>query len=245
MIDFPDSQQVKRPTDWLSTGVVSGFIATGVMMLLIALGYGAAAWLGSPNAQAPTPLRWTWALANNTVTDRTESSFPLAAGLHFVSGIGWALLYAALVEPRLRGPGWRRGLVFSVLPWVFSLIVFLPAVGGGFLGLSLGAGPLPIFGNLLLHLAYGLVLGQVHGPWGHRLLVESGEAERVDELQVLSRQQRVMAVGIVAGFVLGGLVGWMGSVGLGLWSSPGVAALLGALAGSISGTFIASFLGLP
>ncbi|MBW3537502.1 MAG: hypothetical protein KY395_07025 [Actinobacteria bacterium] len=245
MIDSLESRQDRRSTDWLSSGVVSGFIATGVMMLLIALGYGMVAWLGSADPQAPTLQRWMWALANNTVTERTQSSFPLAGGLHFVSGIGWALIYAAVVEPRLRGPGWRRGLLFSLLPWVFSLVVFLPAVGGGFLGLGLGAGPLPILGNLALHLAYGLVLGQVHSPWGQRLLVEEGDVGHGSELLMLARQQRAMAVGLVAGLVLGGLVGWAGSVGMDLWSSPAVAALLGAIAGSIIGTFIASFLGLP
>lgn len=53
--------------------------------------------------------------------------------------------------------------MFSLIPWAFSLVVFLPLVGGGFLGLGLGAGPLPILGNLLLHAVYGVTLGSVLG----------------------------------------------------------------------------------
>lgn len=240
-----DLQQTKRPTEWLAAGTFSGFIATGVMTLLIFVGIGVAGVIGSPDAQEPALVRWMWALSNNTVTERTESAFPVAVGLHFISGVGWALVYAALVEPRLRGPGWRRGLLFSVVPWVASLVVFLPAVGGGLLGLGLGAGPLPIVGNLALHAAYGLVLGQVQSPWGEQLLVESGEEEKVGELQVVAHQQRIIALSIVVGLVVGGLVGLLGSAAVGVWSSPAVATVLGAIAGSVAGSFIGSFLGLP
>lgn len=239
-----DSQQTKRRAGWLSAGVLSGFTATGAMTVVVVFAYGVAGLLGSPNSQAPTLLRWMWGLANNTVTQRTGTAFPIAVGLHFVSGIGWALVYAAVAEPRLRGPGWRRGLRFSLVPWMLSLGVFLPAVGGGLLGLRLRAGPLPILGNLILHLIYGGVLGQVYGPMGERVLTESGKSESVGEFQVLAQAQRSIALGIVAGLVVGGLVGWLGSVFLGLGSRPIVAAVLGAIAGSLGGAFIASFLGL-
>ena len=39
----------------------------------------------------------------------------------------------------------------------------LPAAdGGGLLGMNIGAGPLPILGNLILHLVYGAVLGSAY-----------------------------------------------------------------------------------
>ncbi|MGH8905868.1 MAG: hypothetical protein ACRD0K_04995 [Egibacteraceae bacterium] len=239
-----DSQQTERRADWLSAGVLSGFIATGAMTTVVVLAYQAAGLLGSPSSRAPMLLRWIWGLANNTVTQGTQTAFPIAVGLHFVSGVGWALVYAAWVEPRLRGSGWRRGLLFSFVPWIVSLTVFLPAVGGGLLGLGLRAGPLPILGNLILHLIYGGVLGQVYGPMGERLLTESGVTEDAGELATVAHGQRWIALGIVAGLVVGGLVGWLGSVFLGYGTRPVVAAVLGAIAGSLGGSFIASFLGL-
>jgi hypothetical protein len=127
---------------------------------------------------------------------------------------------------------------------MLSVGAFLPIVGGGPLGLRLRAGPLPIFGNLILHLIYGGVLGQIYGPMGDRLLTETGDTDDVDELQMLANEQRLIALGIVAGLVVGGLVGWLGSVFLGFGSRPIVAVLLGAIAGSVGGSFVASFLGL-
>lgn len=239
-----DPQQVERPTDWLSAAVLSGFVATGAMTVVLVVAYGLAGGLGSPGLEAAPLLRWLWGLANNTVTERTQTAFPLVVGLHFVAGIGWALVYAAVAEPRLRGPGWRRGLLFSLVPWVVSLAVFLPAVGGGLLGLGLGAGPLPMVGNLVLHVVYGGVLGQAYSPMGGRLLVESGNRQNVHELQLMVHEQRSIALGIVGGLVVGGVVGWAGNLLLGLGTPSLVAVVFGAIAGSLGGSFIASFVGL-
>ena len=70
-----------------------------------------------------------------------------------------ALVYARYVEPRLSGASWWRDAV-RAHPWLLSLIIFLPLMGGGLLGMNIGAGPLPILGNLILHLVYGAVLGR-------------------------------------------------------------------------------------
>ncbi|MGH7425663.1 MAG: hypothetical protein ACREJP_05805, partial [Candidatus Methylomirabilales bacterium] len=135
------SERVKRRAEWRSGALLSGFVATGLMTIILVAAYLVAGFLGSPGRESPILARWLWALANNTVTERAHTAFPIAVALQFVSGLFWALVYAAAAEPRLKGPGWRRGLTFSLFPWVLSLLVFLPAVGGGALGLHLGAGP--------------------------------------------------------------------------------------------------------
>lgn len=61
---------------------------------------------------------------------------------------------------------------------------------------------------------------------------------------ILSHDQRMIAVGIVVGLAMGGVLGWLGHVTLGLGTSPLMALVLGAIAGSTAGAFIASFLGL-
>lgn len=117
-------------------------------------------------------------------------------------------------------------------------------MGAGPLGLSLGAGPLPILGNLILHLAYGAVLGHVYGPAGERFQTESGDASSIGDSQVLASEQRTMALGVVGGLLLGGVAGWLASAVLGVSGQPIVAAVIGAVAGSLAGAFIASFAGL-
>ncbi|MGH3921367.1 MAG: DUF6789 family protein [Pseudonocardiaceae bacterium] len=238
-----ETEQVDRREDSLSAAVLAGFVATGLMTVVLSLAYAVAFTFGSPSPQAPALLRWMWGLTNNTLTARTQTAVPVAVGLHFVSGIATAVVYS-LVEPRLRGPGWRRGMVFSLVPWMLSLVVFLPAVGGGPLGLRLGAGPLPILGNLVLHLVYGATLGQLYGPRGGRLQSETGQPEDASDALILSRDQRAIALGIVVGLVLGGAVGWLGHLLLGLGTRPLVALVLGAIAGSTAGAFVGSFLGL-
>ena len=91
-------------------------------------------------------------------------------GLDLAAGIVWALVFACDANDRLIAfPGWLRGIIFALPPAVLSLVVFLPLVGGGLFGTKIGAGPLPVIGNIILHLVYGAVLGgDVRPRWQHR-----------------------------------------------------------------------------
>ena len=229
-------QRNGRLADWLPLSFLSGFVATGVMALMLMLGYGAAVVLG--NSQGSVLARWIWALAHNPLTDTTHALLPLAIVLHFAAGIAWAIVYAALVEPRLSGPGWRRGLEFALLPWLASLVIFLPLMGGGLLGLSLGAGPLPILGNLVLHLAYGLSLGQLYPS--ERILAERDEVDPGE----LVHNERMIALGILPGLVIGALLGLVVSGFVAPGSQLLLVAVLGAIMGSAAGALLGSFAGL-
>jgi len=244
MVRRSDTSIGYRGADWLARAVTSGFFATVLTTVVFLIAYWIAAAVGSPNASAPIFLRWTWALANNVVTREVQTALPLAVLLHFLAGIALAVVYAALAEPRLSGPGWRRGLLFSLLPWALSLVVFLPIVGGGFLGLGLGAGPLPIVGNLILHLVYGATLGQLCLPESDHPVGEHVEAIGLAELAALVQARRTMAAGIIFGLLLGALVGLL----LGIAFAPGLGPLLpllyGAIIGSALGALFGSFWGL-
>ena len=224
---------------WLPLGLISGFVATGVTALVMILGYGMALLMGDP--QGSLLSRQIWALAHNQITATTQLLLPIAIILHFVAGLAWAVVYAGVFEPHLKGPGWRRGLVFALIPWIASLVVFLPLMGGGPLGLTLGAGVLPIFGNLVLHAAYGLTLGQFYSS--ERILAESDAIES-EEAGELANAERSIAVGIIPGLVFGALIGLVVSGFL----MPGAHALLvgafGAILGSAVGALLGSFAGL-
>lgn len=222
--------------------LIAGFVATAALTTVLVPAYWVALSVGSPGPVATTFLRWLWALAHNPLTDTTKTALPLAVGLHFVMGFVWALAYAAVAEPKLTGPGWRRGMIFALVPWILSVVVFFPAVGVGFLGVGIGAGPLPVIGNLILHLVYGAVLGWIYSPASERFQTESGRAQSSADLDLAAAEQRWIALGIVFGVAFGGLGGWLGSILLA--GNPGLMTVLGAITGSMVGAFIGSFRGL-
>lgn len=78
---------------------------------------------------------------------------------HFVIGTILAIIYAALFAPRLPGPGFVRGAVYGLVPWIVAQLVVMPMMGAGVFGGSFGAG----FGSLMGHAVYGAVLGGVYG----------------------------------------------------------------------------------
>jgi hypothetical protein len=190
----------------LARATLAGFVASVAMLITFGLAYAAAALLaqaGVLGALGLAPLRaWLSALTTNQVVDLARPNVYAAIALHLAAGLLWALLYPAIVEPRLSGPDWQRGLTFALIPWTWSLAVFLPLVGGGPFGLALGAGPLPILGNLALHAVYGVVLGDLYGPLGSVIDAEPG-------LYVLPERTSIAGaeLGAARGLVLGSALG--------------------------------------
>lgn len=232
----PDSANDRRD-DWLEDSLLSGFAATFAMTVVLALAYGFASAVGDRGGG--TVAHWFWALVHNPVTRETKNAVFLAIALNLVMGLVWGVVYGRLAEPLMRGPGWQRGLRFALIPWILSVIAFLPVMGGGFLGFGIGAGPLPLIGNLILHLIYGAVLGGVYA-----LATEKGLVDTEEEREAAICCERGAAVGIVAGVILGAIAGWaMGPNTVGINSSGGVI-LAVALVGGAIGVLLGSLLGL-
>ncbi len=78
---------------------------------------------------------------------------------HFVIGTVLAIIYATLFVTRLPGPGFVRGALYGLVPWIVAQLVVMPMMGAGLFGGSFGAG----FGSLMGHLIYGAVLGGIYG----------------------------------------------------------------------------------
>jgi hypothetical protein len=221
--------------DWLRAGVLAGFLATFAMTVVLVAAYWLASSIGAEDGD--TLQRWSWALVNNPVAQRTGDGVMLAIGANLAVGLVLSLVYARFFEPRLRGPSWWRGTVFALIPWLLSLIVFLPLMGGGLLGMDIGAGPLPIIGNLILHLVYGAVLGVTYAEaaedWLDDTDVDRGNA---------AAAERGAAVGLVAGLIPGMIIGWEIAPAFdGLVSRPASAigvAFIGAAIGLAIGSFV-------
>lgn len=82
----------------------------------------------------------------------------LVVALVVVSELVWAVVYAHLPAPLRRLPPWLRGLAFSVVPLACSLLLLLPLLGAGPLGLGLDAGLVPFAGEVIRNALYGLGL---------------------------------------------------------------------------------------
>lgn len=197
----------------LARGILAGFVASVAMLIAFGLAYAVAALLAGASVLDGLGLAqlrdWLFALTVNPVVDLARPNVYAAFALHLAAGLLWALLYMAVVEPRLSGPDWQRGLVFALLPWVCSLVVFLPLVGGGLFGVALGAGPLPVLGNLALHAIYGLVLGDLYGSLGSTLDAEPGHASLAQQA-LLDNAEQSAARGLVLGLALGLVVSLAG-----------------------------------
>lgn len=180
--------------------VISGFVATTAMAITALIAYGIA--LGIGTASGNLFQQWLYALTHNPVTENVRSSLLAVVGLDLAAGIFWALIFACDANDRLIAfPGWLRGILFALPPAILSLIVFLPLVGGGIFGVKIGAGPLPVIGNIILHLVYGAVLGAmfvVDGSIDH-----TGKSDPAMEA-TLRQAEAGAGWGVLLGALLGG-----------------------------------------
>ncbi len=241
--DKPQSEDVTaRRADWLPLGIVAGFVATTLLTAGLMFSYEVARIAGSNGASATFFDRWLWSLTHNPVTETARVNLAVALILHFGAGILLGAFYAGYIEPRLRGAGWRNGTIFALVPWLLSLIVFFPAIGGGFLGLSLHAGPLPIIGNLVLHVIYGVTLGGVYAV--ERWQTESGVPDGDEERRALDRSQRASALGVAFGLMAGGFIGEAAAGALAPGQDRLLVAVIAALIGSGVGFMLGSYAGL-
>jgi len=223
--------------DWIRASILSGFIATFAMTCMLAIGYGIAN--GAGDASGGTFQRWMFNLSENEITRNVGDRFLIIMIANLVAGVLWAMFYARYFEPVIPGSGPQKGIIFSLIPWLLSIVLFLPAAGAGFLGMSLDAGPLPVIGNLILHLVYGAVLGSLYA-----IGVEAGLDGTRGERDTAVRAERGAAIGLLIGAVTGGIGGWLVSGQMENLASSPVIALAGVLSGAAIGTLIGSFTGM-
>ncbi len=222
----------------LVLALLAGFVASVGMVLAFGVAFAAALVLG----RLPVPVISDWfrALTNNALIDTAGPNLYAATAIFFFGGLLWSMLYGLVFEPRLKGRSWERGVKFALIPWLFSLAIFMPLVGGGVLGMGLGAGPLPIVGNLVLHAVWGAVLGVVYGS-AESVFDRPSHKAYADELQAGRLSEVAAARGMIAGLALGVLVGAVGALVVphGL-SNPMAMVVAVGLTGAAFGGFVGS-----
>jgi hypothetical protein len=218
--------------------LLAGFVASVGMVLAFGIAFAAALLLG----RLPVPIISDWfrGLTRNALIDTAGPNLYTATAIFFFGGLLWSMLYGLVFEPRVRGPYWERGVKFALIPWLFSLVIFMPLVGGGFLGIGLGAGPLPVLGNLILHAVWGAILGIVYGS-AESVFDRPLHKAHTAELQAGRLSEVAAARGMIAGLALGVLVGALGALVVphGL-SNPMAMVVAVGLTGAAFGGFVGS-----
>jgi hypothetical protein len=227
----------RRREDWLPNSLISGFAATFAMTVVILAAYWFAQAIGDANGSRIE--RWLHALHDNTLTRSTENDVVLAIGLNPVVSVAWALIYGYYGAPSLGGPGWLRGAVFALVPWVLSIVVFFPIMDAGIFGSDLGAGPLPVLGNLLLHLSYGAVLGSLYA-----VDLESWLDNTDVDLHANRSAENGAAYGLLIGAPIGLLAAYPVAPSIEETVGLPIVALLGTIVGAALGLLIGSFAGI-
>ena len=141
----------------LETSVMAGLLATLLMgMGLSLLLYMFAVFnIGPPEASL---LRFFRQGADRFAEGNVVRFVAVVVAVVFVSELCWAVVYSHLPAPLRRMPPWLRGLAFSTVPLAFSVLVVLPALGAGPLGIGLDAGLVPFAGEVVRNGLYGLGL---------------------------------------------------------------------------------------
>ena len=80
--------------------------------------------------------------------------------LHFMLAIILTGIYGAFFIKILPSTSWKRGLIWSLIPYVATQLMVMPMIG---MGVFSGGDMKMIVGSLLTHLAYGAVAGLVYG----------------------------------------------------------------------------------
>jgi hypothetical protein len=233
----PPAERTARRADWLQDSLLSGFVATIVMSAGLEIAFGLSRALGNKNGNVFE--EWLWALTHNPVTDSTQNRIAIAIGLNLIMGLILAATYGYFFEQRLSGPGWRKGMIFSLIPWLLSIVFFLPIMGGGFLGKDIDAGPLPVVGNLILHLIYGAVLG-----WMYMIDIDDWLDGSDADHDHADGAERGAIGGMIVGLLAGGVIGLAASTWLDDLGSRGTIALVSALVGSAMCALLGSFYGM-
>lgn len=141
-----------------AAGLVATIGSTLLMNVVINLAGGIA--FNAPGTLVErTAARLAFALAR----DVTPVFLFVAVPAYLAVGVLWGALYGLWGESRLpsRWADWQKGLVLAAVPLLVSVLVVLPILGLGLLGLG-ATGPVAFSGEVIRHAVFGALLGLIY-----------------------------------------------------------------------------------
>ncbi len=128
--------------------VTAGFLGTLAMTVLMVIG----PMMGMPKMDMGQML--------GPMNPILQMPYAMGWVMHFILGIVLTGIYASVFLNLLPSDGWKRGMIFSLIPFLLKEIMVSPMMG---MGLFEGGNMMMIMGGLLGHLVYGAVAGLVYG----------------------------------------------------------------------------------
>jgi hypothetical protein len=104
-----------------------------------------------------TRLGWSLSL----IDGRGNFPLPLKPYFHIATGLAMAIAYALMIEPKLPGRAFFKGLAYGTVVWCFNAFLVLPLTGEGLAGShNLNAVGLIVFA--VAHMSFFLALSMVY-----------------------------------------------------------------------------------
>ena len=146
----------------LRAGAAAGLLATIASTLLLNVlinTAGGIAFTAPGTLVEQTAARLAFALAREV---QPVLLFVAVPAYLAVGGL-WGAAYGLWIEARLpvSWPDWVKGLAFAAAPLLVSLVLVMPLLGLGFLGIG-ATGPVAFTGEFIRHAVYGVLLGLVY-----------------------------------------------------------------------------------
>lgn len=131
--------------------IVAGLAGTAVMTMMMY----AAPLMGMPKMDIAGML-------GTMVISKKETATVLGMVMHFMVGVIFALIYALLWSLGLGSAAWWWGLIFGAVHGVVAIVMIPIMMRMHPRAPEMASGPLVIAGQLMGHLAYGLVVALVY-----------------------------------------------------------------------------------
>ena len=152
----------------LIASVLAGTIAIVLNMALLSLANGAGISTSHGGLfrlfmSIISPLGWSLHLIDG------RSNLPLysQAIFHILTGLAMAIAYALMIEPRLPGRAYFKGLAYGTVVWCFNAFLVLPVTGEGLAG-SRNLNTVGLIVFAVAHMSFFLVLSVLYEILLHR-----------------------------------------------------------------------------
>ena len=103
---------------------------------------------------------------------RSKLPLPSLAIFHIVTGLAMAAAYVLIIEPKLPGRPFSKGLVYGTVIWCFNAFLVLPLTGEGIAG-SRNVNTVGLIVFAVAHMTFFLALSMLYGA-----LCSAGGTER-------------------------------------------------------------------